>query len=356
VRRVIGPVVAAIMVGGAVALVPHMGNAAHPTAKLGGDLNIVAWEGYTDPSFVKPFEQQTGCTIHSTYAGSSNEMFSKFRSGGGTTYDLVSASGDASLRFIRAGVVAPVDVGKIPNWKQLAPQLKSPPHNTVNGKHYGVSFMWGPDVLIYNTKDFKTAPTSWNVLYNPKYKGKITIPDNPEQIADAAVYLHYKQPYSLSDAQLAKIKALLQRQRPLVRHYWGLAGDFESLFKNHEVILGAGWPLMTVDLKAAGVPVAETIPREGATGWADTWMLSTRSHHTACAYAWMNYSISAPVQKQVVAVTHYSPANIKTAQLLGPKQAKALHITDTKYFNSIRFWQSPPNFDKWVTLWAEVKG
>ena len=355
-RGVLGPVLAAALVGSTVALAPHIGSAAHGNAKLGGDLNIVAWEGYTDPSFVKPFEKQTGCTIHSTYAGSSNEMFSKFRSGGGTTYDLVSASGDASLRFIRSGVVAAVDLSKIPNWKDLAPQLKSPPHNTVDSKHYGVSFMWGPDVLIYNTKDFKTAPTSWSVLYSPKYKGKITIPDNPEQIADAALYLHYKHPYNLSNAQLAKVKTVLQAQRTLVRHYWGLAGDFESLFKNHEVILGAGWPLMTVDLKAAGVPVAETIPREGATGWADTWMLSTRSHHTACAYAWMNYSISAPVQKQVVAVTHYSPANVKTAKLLGPAQAKALHITDAKYFNSIQFWQSPPNFDKWVTLWAEVKG
>ncbi|HEX6506923.1 MAG TPA: ABC transporter substrate-binding protein [Chloroflexota bacterium] len=355
-RQLIRPLLAAALVGSAGAMLPRLTGAAPSSAKIGGDLNVVAWEGYTDPSFVKPFEKQTGCTIHSTYAGSSNEMFAKFRSGGGTTYDLVSASGDASLRFIRAGVVQPVDVSKVPNWKDLAPQLKSPPHNTVNGKHYGVSFMWGPDVLIYNTKDFKTAPTSWSVLYNPKYKGKITIPDNPEQIADAAVYLHYKHPYSLTDAQLSKIKTVLQQQRLLVRHYWALAGDFESLFKNHEVILGAGWPLMTNDLKAAGAPVAETIPREGATGWADTWMLSARSKHSACAYAWMNYALSPAVQKQVVAVTNYSPANVKTAKLLGPAKSKALHITDTRYFDTIQFWQSPPNFDKWVTLWAEVKG
>src|SRR5437588_6732601 len=124
-RRVIGPVLAAFLVGGSVALAPHISSAAHNTAKTGGDLNIVDWEGYTDASFVKPFEKQTGCTIHATPAGSSNEMFAKFRSGGGTTYDLVSASGDASLRFIRSGVVAPVDLSKIPTWKDLAPRLKS---------------------------------------------------------------------------------------------------------------------------------------------------------------------------------------------------------------------------------------
>jgi putative spermidine/putrescine transport system substrate-binding protein len=324
--------------------------------KIGGQLNMVAWEGYADPSFVRPFEQQTGCHINVTYAGSSDEMFSKFRSGGGTAYDLVSASGDASLRFIQSGAVQPVDVSKIPNWKNLAPQLKSPPHNTVNGKHYGVSFMWGPDVLIYNTKVFKKPPTSWSVLYSSKYKGKITVPDNAIQIADVAVYLGYKHPYNLSTTQLNKVKSVLSAQRPLIRTYWTSAGEFDQLFKSGEVVAGAGWPLMTVQLKAAGVPVADTVPKQGATGWADTWMLSTHSSHVACAYAWMNYALSPRVQKKVVAVTDYSPANLKTAKLLPASEAKALHITDTKYFDSLKFWQTPPNYTQCQTIWNDIKG
>lgn len=325
-------------------------------AKIGGSLNMVAWEGYADPSFVKPFEKQTGCQINVTYAGSSDEMFTKFRSGGGSAYDLVSASGDASLRFIHTGAVQPVDVSKIPNFKDLAPQLQSPPHNTVSGKHYGVSFMWGPDVLIYNTKTFKSAPTSWSVIYSSKYKGKITIPDNAIQIADVAVYLHYKTPYTLTSSQLSKIKRVLSAQRPLIRKYWTSAGEFDNLFKSGEAVVGAGWPLMTVQLKQEGVPVADTVPREGATGWADTWMLSSHAQHVACAYAWMNYALSPKVQKQVIAVTDYSPANLKTAKLLPAAQARALHITDKKYFNSLRFWQTPPNYPQWQTIWNEVKG
>ena len=325
-------------------------------AKLGGPLNIVAWEGYTDPSFVNTFQKQTGCHINVTYAGSSDEMFAKFRSGGGASYDLVSASGDASLRFVNSGAVQPVDLSKIPNWKDLAPQLKSPPHNTVNGKHYGVSFMWGPDVLLYNKKVFKTPPTSWAVIYDPKYRGQISIPDNPIQIADVAVYLHYSHPYNLTDAQLAKIKTVLQQQRPLVRKYWASAGDVEQLFKAHEVNVGAVWPLMTNDLRKAGATVADTIPREGATGWADTWMLSTHTKHAACAYAWMNYALSPKVQKQVVAVTAYSPANLKTAALLGPAESAALHISDPKFFDSLKFWQTPPNYAKWQQIWNDIKG
>jgi len=185
-----------------------------------GELDVIDWEGYTDNSFVKAFQKQTGCTVKSTYAGSSDEMFAKFRGGGGTGYDLVSASGDASLRFIQSGAVAAVDLSRLKNWKNLAPQLQSPPHNTVNGKHYGISFMWGPDVLIYNTKVFKKAPTSWSVLYSKKYSGKISVPDNAIQIADVAVYLGYKHPYNLSSAQLARVKSVLQAQRPLIRKYW----------------------------------------------------------------------------------------------------------------------------------------
>ena len=114
-------------------------------------------------------------------------MFTKFRSGGGGQYDLASFSGDASLRAIKSGAVAPLDTSKLTNFKDLAPQLQSPSFNTDDGKHYGLSFMWGANVLIYNTDKIKTAPTRGARLYDPKYKGKITVPDNPIQIADPAL-------------------------------------------------------------------------------------------------------------------------------------------------------------------------
>ena len=141
---------------------------------------------------MKPFEKQTGCQVQRKYAGSSDEMVTLMRSGAG--YDLVSASGDASLRLIKGGDVQPVNPALIPDWKNFSPQLKSPPHNTIDGVHYGISLQWGPNTLLYNTKRVAPAPTSWSALYDPKYKGKITVPDNPIQIADAALYLSKTQP------------------------------------------------------------------------------------------------------------------------------------------------------------------
>src|SRR4051794_12134602 len=265
-----------------------------------GKLNLVAWEGYTQPQWVKPFEQETGCQVSAKYAGSSNEMVTLMRQGGGSQYDMVSASGDASLRLIRGGDVQPVNVNLVPGWNDFIPQLKSPSHNTVDGKHYGVSLQWGPNTLLWNTKDVNPPPNTWQAIYDPKYKGQVTVPDNPIQIADAALYLSkkdpslgIKDPYELNDKQFQAAVNLLKQQKPLIKKYWGLASDEIDLFKSADAVIGASWPYQTNTLAAAKVPVKDTIPQEGATGWADTWMLSSKAKHPNCAYMWMKY-ISQP--------------------------------------------------------------
>src|SRR3954469_4316678 len=232
-----------------------------------GQVNMVIWEGYADKSYANQFEKQTGCKVNAVPAGTSDEMFTKFRSGGGGQYDLVSPSGDASLRLIKSGAVAPLDKTKLTNFSDLAPQLQSPDFNTVDGKNYGLSFMWGANVLIYNKDKIKQAPTSWSTIYDPKYKGRITVPDNPIQIADPALqFVKAQNPYALSTQQLDQVKAKLKQQRPLVKKYWVLATDFETLFKNGDAVLGAGWPLMTNELRKAGMNVGEVLPKEGVTG------------------------------------------------------------------------------------------
>src|SRR4051794_23812538 len=203
--------------------------AAGVSKQAGGTLNMVAWEGYLQPDWVKPFQKQSGCQVHAKYAGSSDEMVTLMRSGGGNQYDMVSASGDASLRLIYGKNVQPVDPSKVPDFKNFGKTFQSPPNNTVGGKHYGISLQWGPNTLLYNTKKVKPAPTSWSVIYSPKYKGKVTVPDNPIQIADAALYLMKTQPslgirdpYELNGKQFAATTALLKKQKPLVKKYWAL--------------------------------------------------------------------------------------------------------------------------------------
>src|SRR6476619_1401478 len=131
-------------------------NTAVPTSvgKGEGQLNLIAWEGYAQPQWVKPFEQATGCQVSAKYAGSSSEMVSLMANGGGGQYDMVSASGDADLRLIYSGDVKPININLISNWKTCHPVQQTPPLSTIGCKHYGFSYEFGPNVLLYSKKAF----------------------------------------------------------------------------------------------------------------------------------------------------------------------------------------------------------
>ena len=339
-----------------------------------GQLNLIAWEGYLDPKWVKPFQQRTGCQVNAKYAGSSDEMVALMKNGGGGQYDMVSSSGDADLRILYAGDAHPVNVKLIPSWKDFYPAFQSPPFNTINGVHYGVSLQWGPNVLMYNTKNFPTAPTSWSVIYDSKYKGQVTVPDNPIQIADAALYLKTTKPslgitdpYELTQPQFQAAVSLLAQQRPLIKKYWGLASQEIFDFKNGNVVVGAGWPYQVSTLKADKFTIGSVVPSEGATGWADTWMLAAKAPHPNCAYKWMQY-ISTPQVQALQAVTYGETPDNKLAcpymdKLQAGSCAEYHANAPASYLDSISLWKTPlatcdngkPDcvpYAQWVSAWT----
>lgn len=342
-----------------------------------GDLNVVAWEGYADDAWVKPFEATTGCKVHRKYVGSSDEMVALTRMGGGKGFDVVSASGDAALRLIFGKNVQPVNVSLIPAYADIMPELKEPAFNTVKGVHYGISYEWGPNVLMWNSKAITPAPTSWSVIYDKAHAGVITVPDNPVQIADAALYLahikpelHITDPYELTQEQMDAVVALLKAQRPLVKKYWALASDEVDLFKSGDAQVGAAWPYQANTLRAAGVPVQDTIPVEGATGWADSWMISAHAEHPNCAYLWINNALTPKVQAQQALSFGETPANTKACaemDALQPGSCKQYHAdASAAYFASIKFWKTPVkqcgngqnsclDYSAWQRAWQQVK-
>jgi putative spermidine/putrescine transport system substrate-binding protein len=346
-----------------------------------GSLNLIEWPAYSDPSFANKFVRQTGCKIHRKDAGSSNEMVALMRTGGGGgggQYDLVSASGDASLRLIVGGDVQPVNINLIPSWKDFISIFKSPPHNTVKGVHYGVSLQWGPNTLMYNTKKVKPAPTSWSALYSSKYKGKVTVPNNPIQIADAALYLMktkpsvgIKDPYELTKSQLDAAVSLLKQQKKLVKKYWGSATDEINLFKGGDATIGASWPYQTLTLQADKVPVKELIPKQGATGWADTWMLAKKAKHPNCAYMWMRYVTTPQVEAKQALVFGETPVNPKACPWMNRMQSGSCakyHLNQPlSYYKRIYFWKTPVpdcgngqkncmDYNAWQRAWTQVTG
>jgi putative spermidine/putrescine transport system substrate-binding protein/spermidine/putrescine transport system substrate-binding protein len=324
-------------------------------------LNLMVWEGYADPSFVHGFEEQYHCKVSASYMGSSDELVSKLRGGSAGTYDVISPSSDVATSIATAGLAAPLDLSKIPSYSQLSPQLISLPLVRIKGQVYGIPFMWGPDPIIYDTTAFPKPPESWSVLWDPKYRGKISVWDDLSTVYMAAQVLGFDKPdptqlYNLTDEQLGAVKKKLLELKPNIRKMWSTGGELTNLFQNHEVVVAMGWPLHTVDLRKLNFPVGETIPKENTTGWIDHLMITAGSENKELAYKFLEYMVQAKTQKLVTDKTHYVPANPQAAQYMTAEDIKTLHLDDVdNYQKRLYFWQNVPRRTKYNEIWNEVK-
>jgi putative spermidine/putrescine transport system substrate-binding protein len=370
----------------------------HMLTKVGkpeGQLNLVEWPGYVEPQWVKPFEKATGCQVHNKDAGTSDQMVQLMRTG---QYDGVSASGNATERLVDAGNVSPVNVNLVPNYKTVFPDIKNQPYNTFGGVHYGIPHGRGANLLMWNTKMVHPAPRSWSIILNPKqaakYKGKISVYDDPIYIADAAVYLKahdpslgITNPYELNSKQFNAAVHLLHQQRPYVGEYWGGAAQQIQSYASGNDWVGTTWQYQYFQLKGKHVSVAISpasegfVPTEGATGWSDTWMISSQAKHPNCMYKWMNWIISPKVNAEVAQLFGEAPAQslaCKKQTLLAAAKAIAYppdpafcnqyHAATPSFWKRVYYWQTPVsncgdgrgnkcmNYNDWVNAWTSIKG
>lgn len=348
-----------------------------------GQVNIVSWAGYVEDGsndktvdWVHSFEQQTGCKVNNKIAGTSDEMVSLMRTG---DYDVVSASGDASLRLIYGGDVAPVNTDLVPNYADIFSGLKMKAWNSVNGVAYGIPHGRGANLLMYRTDVVKPAPTSWGSVFdaNSPYKGKITAYDSPIYIADAALYLMktkpdlgIKNPYALDDTQFNAAVDLLKQQNKNIGEYWSDYTKEVEAFKSGNSVLGTTWQVITNLAQADKAPVDAILPSEGATGWSDTWMVSSKAKHPNCAYLWMNHIVSPQVNAAVAEWFGEAPANSKACQYTSDKSfCTTYHADDENYFGKVWYWNTPiaqcldgrtnvtcKDYAAWTAAWTSIKG
>src|SRR4030081_1515711 len=324
-------------------------------------LSLLVWEGYADPSFLQPFEQSHNCKVVAAYMGSSDELVAKLRGGSASNYDVISPSSDVATSIVRAGLAAPLDLSKIPSYNQLSARLRDSALVTDKGQTYGVPFVWGPNPLLYYTTAFSRPPEALSVLWDSKYKGKISLWDELSSIYMAAQVLGYDKPdpnqlYNLTDAQLEAVKKKLIDLKPNIRNDWSTGGELTNLFQNHEIIAAMGWPLMSNQLRKLNFPIGETIPKENTTGWIDHLMITAARPRRELAQEFLEYMIEAQTQKLVTDVTHYPPAIPATSQLLTADERRSLHLDDPdEYMRRIYFWQDVPRRAKYNEIWNEVK-
>ena len=347
-----------------------------------GELNIVAWAGYaedgsTDPAvdWVTPFEEETGCQVNVKTAPTSDDMVNLMKTG---QYDVVSASGDASLRLIASGDVEPVNTDLVPNYVDVFDALKMQPWTSVDGVAYGIPHGRGANLLMYNTDEVTPAPDSWSAVFDDAstHAGKVTAYDSPIYIADAAVYLMatqpdlgIKNPYALDDKQFQAAVDLLKEQNANIGEYWSDYTKEIQAFKNGDSVVGTTWQIIVNLAQADKAKVEAVLPKEGSTGWSDTWMVATKSEHKTCAYLWMDHIVSPSANAQVAEWFGEAPANEKSCALTAVKNhCQIFHANDEKYFDQISFWTTPTkncgddrgavckDYSEWVSGWTEVKG
>lgn len=331
------------------------------------EVNIIAWAGYiergdTDPKYdwVTEFEEDSGCDVKVKTAGTSDEMASLMQEGSG--YDLVTASGDASLRLIASGTVQPVNLDLIESYDKVDERLQDAPWHTVDKdgdgeeEHYGVPYQWGSNVLMYNTETFRgQTPDSWSVVFEEtrlpdgrSNKGRVQAYDGPIYVADAALYLKATRPelgiddpYALDEAQFKAALDLLRQQRQLVGRYWHDAFVQVDDFTNEGAVASSTWPFQVNLLKSKNEPIASVVPTEGATGWADTTMMHKDAPNPNCAYKWMEWSLNEKVQGDLASWFGSVPSvpdACEGNELLGPEGCRTNGFDN---FDRIAFWKTP---------------
>lgn len=357
-----------------------------PLATVGkgeGRLNLIAWAGYAEDGsndrgadWVTPFEQQTGCQTEVTLGNTSDEMVQLMRSG---NYDGVSASGDATLRLIYAGDVAPVNTSLVPNYEDISSFLKNKSWNSVDGQMYGIPHGWGANLLMYNIEVVRDAPNSWAAVFDDasRYKGKVTAYDSPIYIADAALYLSktkpelgIEDPYSLSDEQLDAAVELLEKQRENIGQYWSDYTKEVQGFESGASVIGTTWQVIANTIGARNkVQVNTVLPKEGSTGWSDTWMISSKAAHPNCMYKWMNWISSPEVNAEAAEFFGEAPANVKACEHTTERDfCDIYHAADAGFAAKIHYWTTPQKdcvdgsgddcttYDEWIAKWQQIKG
>ena len=352
-----------------------------------GELSVLAWPGYVENgstdeavNWVKPFEDATGCKVTVQVFGTSDEAFSLFTTNP-EKFDVISASGDASLRLVRAGYVEPVNVDLVKNYADIFPALKDKPYNTVDGVHYGIPHGRGSNLLMWRTDDVTPAPTKWAQMFDPtsSFAGKVSVYDAPIYIADAAVVLMktkpdlgIKNPYALDDKQFQAAVDLLKQQKPMISQYWVDYTKQMDAFRNGDATVGTTWQVITNLLQGEdpAVKVDVVKPEEGATGWSDTWMVNSKTKHRNCAYKFLDHIVSPEVNIQIAEWFGEAPGNSKACALaVTPEHCTIFHADDDAFWQDVWYWQTPEakcvdgrtdvtckDFDAWVKAWTEIKG
>lgn len=317
------------------------------TARAAEELRILAWQGYADDDWVAEFEKETGADVSVVFAQTDDEIWSKIKGSEGEDFDLFAVNTSELQRYIDAGLAAPHDLAKIPNQQQTLPQFRDLAQVRGverDGKVYGIPFAFDSIGLIYDTTKVDPAPTSMNVLWDPKYQGRILLYDaSAHNFSFAALAEGIENPFDLTDAQLAEIKGkLIELQKNALSYYQSSDEALQIYNSNDVALIFANFGQQQLKLmKDSGAPIAYVVPKEGALAWLDTWALSKGAKNPELAEKWVNFVLQKKISDALTQRNGFG--NTVTPLATANPDDKLVYLLPVE------------NFQKRSDLWNEVK-
>ncbi|HVJ41946.1 MAG TPA: ABC transporter substrate-binding protein [Dongiaceae bacterium] len=265
------------------------------------ELRVLAWQGYADDDWVKEFEKENNVDVKVVFIGSDDEIWAKIKGSEGKDFDLFAVNTGQLQRYIDINLVTPYDMSKLPNQKHTLPLFND--LTKVNGvmrdgKVYAIPFCFDSIGLIYDTDKVKPAPTSMDVMWDPKYKGKVLAYDNGEHnFSFTALTLGITNPFHLTDDQFKQVKEKLIALKQNVLSFYTTADEATQIYKNNDIaLIWANYGQQQLKaLKDAGGHVAYVNPKEGALAWLDTWAMTSGVKDKALAEKWVNFLLEKKI-------------------------------------------------------------
>lgn len=351
------------------------GSSTDPSASGGGDgagttLNVLTWETYHDQAWLDDFQKETGITVKAVNIGSADEMFAKIKANP-QQWDLALVTSGWFTNYVKDGLLLPIDESKLTNNIELGFDWKSA--TSVDGTNYGVLYNWGDQPLAWlDDSGFTGEPNDWNVLWDPKYAGKVSVFDDPTSVLPMiALAAGIKDPYHLDDAQFQQMSDKLMALRPQIKRLTSGFNDQTDQFATGEATIGYLNNIASVGevaKKGKTLNVSNTVT-QGVPAWSDNYAIVKAGGESKldAIYKFINYTESIDWQARFVANTGnsgtltYEQATSADAQkagltsdILGGTLIPATRQGDA-FWKAMLFFQPVDDLDKRVALWNEFK-
>ena len=342
-------------------------------AKEEGEVNIVQWPQYA--TLVDEFEAATGCQVNTKDAGTGDEMIQLIQSG---EYDGVSASGHTSVRLMAAGDVAPVNPDLLPNYADIAEDIKLKSYNSKDGEPYGAPHGRGPEPARVPHRRSHAGPgqlvgrlgrehavqgQDLDLRRLDLHRGRCAVPegdaagprDREPVPADAGAVRRVGRAAQDARAERGRVVEPTTRSR-------------SSRSPTRTASIGTTWPLQVTLLTGDKQPVEGIKPKEGTTGWSDTWMIASNASNPNCMYLWMDHMMAPKTQATVAEGFGEAPANLKACELTkNPNHCTEYHADDASWWEDVYYWDTPTEDcggeggtcvtqEDWRNAWTEIRG